>query len=130
MLVQGNCVQLIESILLMKRLTSVLLTCLVLGVVGLGCSAKHEPEGELLEKGFAEASGEVKTQVDAALAAIKAEKYEEAVDALAKLEGVEMSDEQKQAIADVLVDLQTILTDQGGSPELLEKTQELMMSFL
>lgn len=114
----------------MKRLISVVLTCLVLGSVGFGCSAKHEPEGELLEKGFADASGEVKTQVDAALAAIKAEKYEEAVEALAKLEGKEMSDEQKQAIADVLVDLQTILTDKGGSPELLEKTQNLMISFM
>lgn len=114
----------------MKRFTSVLLTCLILGVVGFGCGAKHEPEGELLEKGFANASGEVKTQIDAALAAIKAEQYEEAVNALAKLKGKEMSDEQKQAIADVLVDLQTILTDKGSSPELLEKTQDLMMSFM
>ncbi|MFM1941363.1 MAG: hypothetical protein RI897_345 [Verrucomicrobiota bacterium] len=113
----------------MKKVASVLLTCVALLFVNAGCSAKHEPEGELLEQGFAGASGEVKTQVDAALASIKAEKYEEAVDALAKLEGADMTDEQKQAIADVLTDIQNILTDKGGSPELLEKVQNLMFSF-
>lgn len=130
MLVQGTGVQYVEKHLLMKQLTSVLLTALVLGCLSLGCSSERKPESDLLKEGFADASGEIKTQVDAALAAIKEEKYEEAVDALAELEGKEMSDAQKQAIADVLVDLQTILTEQGGSPELLEKVQTLMISFL
>lgn len=114
----------------MKHLTAVLFTCFTVLALSLGCSAKHEAEVDLLKDGFSDAQGEVKTQIDTALAAIKAEKYEEAVDALAKLEGKEMTDEQKQAIADVLVDIQTILTEKDTAPELLEKTQNLMMNFM
>ena len=51
-------------------------------------------------------------------------------DLLGKLKGQELTDEQKQAVADVLVDLQTILAEKGASDELQEKTQNLMMDFM
>jgi thioredoxin-like negative regulator of GroEL len=109
-----------------------LLVMVGLALMGLttGCGAKHEPEVDKLKAPFAQASAEVKSATAAATTAIKAKKYEDAVNELAKLEGQELSAEQKQAVADVLVDLQTSLIDQGGSSEVLEKVQTLMMSFM
>jgi outer membrane PBP1 activator LpoA protein len=115
----------------MKHLKTILVTlCVALMAFGVGCSPKHKPEAGLLKEAFAEASGEVKTHVDAALAALKEQNLEQAVDALAQLEGAELTDAQRQAVADVLVDIQSNLDRQGGSPELLERTQTLMMNFM
>jgi hypothetical protein len=115
----------------MKPLTTFLVTlCVALMAVGVGCSPKHKPEAGLLEQAFDQASGEVRTHVDTALAALKAQQFEQAVDALANLEGVELTDPQRDAVADVLVDIQSNIERQGGSPELLERTQTLMMSFM
>jgi cytochrome c-type biogenesis protein CcmH/NrfG len=117
--------------MLMKHLTMFLVTLgVALMALGVGCSPKHKPEAALLRQAFAEASGEVRAHVDAALAALNAQQFEQAVDALANLEEVELSDAQRDAVADVLVDIQSSLQRQDGSPELLERTQNLMMSFM
>jgi hypothetical protein len=100
---------------------------LLFGLVA--CSAKHTVKTEKLTAALASASGDVKTHGDAAVAAIKTENYEEAVTAIAKLEGLELSDAFKAAVVDALVDIQTILTEKGGSDELIQKVQETSMKF-
>jgi hypothetical protein len=114
----------------MKQLIPLLIVAV--GLLGgvTACSAKHTVKTQALTAALASASAEVKTHGEAAVVAIKAEQYEAAVTALAKLEGQELSDALKSAIYDTLVDLQTILTDQGGSDELLQKVQETSMKFM
>lgn len=115
----------------MKYLTTILATlCVAFMALGTGCKPKHEPEAGLLRQAFAGTTGEVRTHVDAALAALKAKNFEQAVDALAQLEEVELTDAQRDAVADVLVDIQSNLERQQASPDLIERTQNLMMSFM
>lgn len=115
----------------MKHLTLLLVTvCVAMMAVGVGCSPKHKPEAGLLKEAFSDASGEVRTHVDAALAALSAQEFARAVDALANLEEVELTDAQRDAVADVLVDIQSNLERLGSDAELLERTQNLMMSFM
>jgi len=121
----------LETTLPMKHL-SLLFVVAMVALCGLivGCTPKHEPESGALRTAFAQAPQDQKDAATAAMAAIKAKQYEEAVTQLSKLEGQELSAEQKQAVADVLVDIQSYLTNHGGSAEVLEKVQNLMMSFM
>jgi hypothetical protein len=119
-----------ENMLLMKHLTMALLAAVALAAFAAGCSAKHKVETARLTDGLATASEEVRNLANEAVASIKAERFEEAVDTLAKLEDIEMSDEHKQAVVDALVDIQTVVTGKGASDELLQKIQEVMMKFM
>jgi outer membrane protein assembly factor BamD (BamD/ComL family) len=114
----------------MKHLTMALLAAVALAAFAAGCSAKHKVETARLTDGLATASEEVRNLANEAVASIKAERFEEAVDTLAKLEDIEMSDEHKQAVVDALVDIQTVVTGKGASDELLQKIQEVMMKFM
>jgi len=117
--------------MLMKHLNLFLVTvCVAFMAFGVGCSPKHKPEAGLLKEAFSDASGEVRAHVDAALAALRTQEFAQAVDALANLEEVELTDPQRDAVADVLVDIQSNLERLGSDAELMERTQNLMISFM
>jgi outer membrane protein assembly factor BamD (BamD/ComL family) len=118
-----------RNILLMKHLTTIALLLLAM-VAFAGCSAKHKVEMSRLTDGLATASEEVKALANQAVASIRAERYEEAVDTLAQLEDKGLADEHKQAVVDALVDIQTVVTGKGASEELVQKVQEVMMKFM
>ena len=114
----------------MKSLTATFLACIALVALVTSCTAKHEVETSRLTEGLRDAAQDVQDIGAAAMVSINAENYEEAVDILAKLKEKELSDEAKQAVADVLVDIQNLMTQKGATPEQLEKTQNLMMEFM
>jgi hypothetical protein len=93
---------------------SILLLAAAVSMLALvsGCKAKHSVDTGRLSTGFASASGDLKANVDKAIAAIKAENHAEAIDTLSVIAEAEgLTDDQKQAMMDTLIDIQVIVSE-------------------
>jgi C4-dicarboxylate-specific signal transduction histidine kinase len=89
-------------------LTALLTTGLLVG----GCSKKSSVDTSKLEQSFASADTSTKSQADKIVSSIKANDYPPAMAELQKLaSNLKLTPEQKQAINDVLAQLQKALAE-------------------
>ena len=80
-----------------------------------GCGSKSSVDTAPLEKSFASADPASKTTADQAVSAIKSSDYPGAMAQLQKLAGqAKLTPEQKQAVQDVLAQVQKQLTDSAS----------------
>jgi hypothetical protein len=92
------------------------------------CRAKHTVEVGRLEKSFATVGDPAKTLVSQAVAAIKKEDYTLALSSMTQLvDRSNLTPEQKQAVADTLVDIQVIVSEKPptNAEELYKAIEEL-----
>jgi transcriptional regulator NrdR family protein len=97
----------------MKRFTWIAVAVVVGALAWVGCSKSAVDTGKL-ESSFRSAEPAVRSNVDAAVSSIKAGNY---ADALAKLQSVaaqaKLTDAQKQALQDVIAQVQKQLSAQA-----------------
>ena len=99
----------------MKIVTFSLASLLLAGLVTAGCSKKATVDTTPVEKSFQSAEPTTKSAADKAVASIKAGDYSSAMADLQKLaSNVKLTPEQKQAIQDVLGQVQKALSEAAG----------------
>lgn len=99
------------------RLSGWILATVMVGALALaGCSNQSgSVDTAPFEKSFAAAEGSLKESADKAVASIKAADYSGALTELKKLaENAELTPEQKQAIDDLIAQVQKAITDAAG----------------
>jgi ketol-acid reductoisomerase len=103
---------------MIKRYLYVTMAALLTTVAFIGCGKSNKVNTGKLESSFSSADSSSKSKVDAAVSAIKAGNYS---DALAKLQAVaaqaKLTPEQKQAVQDVVAQVQKQLTAAAGQAQ-------------
>ncbi len=99
----------------MKQLVCLLAVAISIAMIIVGCGDKHSVNTSKLESSFASADASMKGDVDKAVAAIKSEKWAEAVAHLQTVaKNAQLTPEQKQVCNDILAQCQKIVQEHGG----------------
>jgi hypothetical protein len=98
----------------MKKIICTLAVAVTVAFLGFGCGHDHSVNTSKLESSFASADASLKSSVDKAVAAIKAEKWSEAIAHLQTVaKDAKLTDEQKKVCADILAQCQKALSEHG-----------------
>jgi len=98
----------------MKQIHWILPSLILAMLLGAGCSKSGSVDPAPIEKSFASSEAGLKAAADKAVAAIKSADYSGAMTELQKLaSNVNLTDDQKKAISDVLAQVQKAVADMG-----------------
>jgi hypothetical protein len=112
----------------MKRSLLTLATMTVLALLMVACGGSRKVDTSKLSKSFASAPPAVKAEIDKFAAAVKTKDYAGCITALKNAVGQgELSEEQKQAVYDAVVDIQVIIAEKptGDMEALYTSIEEL-----
>lgn len=112
----------------MKHWTLILGLVIALAGLTAACSAKHSVDVSRLKTAFANVADPAKTLVNQAVGAIEKSDYTLAISSLTQVvDRTNPTKEQKQAIADTLVDIQVLVSENPppNAEELFKAIEEL-----
>jgi Skp family chaperone for outer membrane proteins len=119
--------------MLMKHWIPLLALALTFGLLGTACSKARKVETDNLNRSFAAAPAELKTEIQRALTAIKSKDFDTALAALKTVaESNDLTDDQKRALLDTTTDITVILAEDppDNVEDLFDLIEDINMALL